>query len=194
MGSVKMEKIIVIDNQTSYSNLGFAGENKPKVVFPALYGYGKLRFPPPDKDYYFPDEALQNEDDCSIRYPIIQNLIDDWVGMERIWDWSFSKQLRVDPKLHPVLLTEAPNNLMPIREKMAQIMFETFEVPALCVKSQAFLSAYALENIKVPSLNIKEYASWLGGSLLATDEWFQQNSVTLEEYWEEGPITIHRCV
>ncbi len=196
MGSINMNIAIVIDNQTSYSRVGFAGDDKPRAVFPTLYGEAKRRFPPlpNEKEIYFPDEALQNEKDCIIRRSIEHGLIDNWVAMEVIWDWIFSKQLRADPKLHPVLLTEAPNNLMPIREKMAEIMFETFEVPALCVKSQAFLSAYASENITDPTLNIKEYASWLGGSLLATDEWIQQNSVTLEEYWEEGPITIHRCV
>ena len=44
---------------------------------------------------------------------------------------------------HPVLLTEAPLNPRSNRDTAAQILFETFNVPALYTSIQAVLSLYA---------------------------------------------------
>ena len=51
-------------------------------------------------------------------------------------------QLRIDPSEHPVLLTEAPFNPKKNRERMLEIMMETYQVPAFYVAIQAVLSLY----------------------------------------------------
>ena len=147
-GDLPLAKAIVLDNGTGISKNGYAGEDQPRSVFPTVIGSPKFENIMPEvKDYarewYIGHEAIEMKGLLRLNYPIEHGAVSDWPSMEKIWHYTFFTDLRVDPSEHPVVLTEAPMNARQNREKMTEIMFETFNVPALYVATQAVLSLYA---------------------------------------------------
>uniref|UniRef100_A0A8C3RAD8 Actin like 10 n=1 Tax=Cyanoderma ruficeps TaxID=181631 RepID=A0A8C3RAD8_9PASS len=63
--------------------------------------------------------------------------------MKVLWSHLLCCCLRVIPEEHPVLLAESPSCPASSREKAAEVLFESFRVPALHVANSGFLSLCA---------------------------------------------------
>jgi len=136
---------VVIDNGSGIIKAGLAGVDHPKVIFPSYIGtpkHVKVMAGAVEGKYFVGKKAEEYRGLMKIKYPINHGIVNEWLDMENIWNYTYS-ELRCQAEEHPVLLTEAPLNPKKNREKAAEIFFETFNVPAMFISIQAVLSLYA---------------------------------------------------
>merc|ERR1712196_722143 len=130
---------IVVDNGSGMMKAGCSGEDAPKVTFSSVVGYPKQKtaLVGTDKDYYIGEEAQQKRGILILKYPLEHGIVQNWDDM------VVGDENEADEDCCGVLLTEAPMNPKDNRERMTQIMFETFNVRRYYVNIQAVLSLYA---------------------------------------------------
>jgi len=149
--------VVVIDNGTGFSKLGYAGNLKPNYIIPTTLSIANESLSKkklPELDFYIGDEAREhNIAPYTICSPMSHGMVEDWDAMEKYWQHCIYKYLQCDPEDHIFLMTEPPLNPPENREYLAEIMFETFNCAGMSIQVQA---ALALEAGKMSKLAIKK--------------------------------------
>jgi actin-related protein len=89
-----------------------------------------------NKDTYIGDEALRKRGlNLSLYFPNIyySGSIKNFEFLEKIWHHTFYNELKISPEDHSIILTENSFNTKQNKEKMEQIIFETFNIPELFI-------------------------------------------------------------
>ena len=135
---------LVIDNGSDTIKAGFSGKHSPHTVFPTVVAHRDAAIMDScSKTVFVGDEAVVRRDRLSLKSPIQQGIVHSWDDMEQIWQHTFDNILYVNTQEHPILLTESPVNPTGNLEKMIEIMFETFSVPAMYAATPPVLALLA---------------------------------------------------
>uniref|UniRef100_A0A7N6AKF4 Actin-like protein 6A n=1 Tax=Anabas testudineus TaxID=64144 RepID=A0A7N6AKF4_ANATE len=129
----------------SYSvRAGYAGEDCPKADFPTVIGVSLDRedgSTPMETDgdkgkqsgttYYIDTNQLRvPRENMEVMSPLKNGMIEDWDSFQAILDHTYKMHFKSEPSLHPVLMSEASWNTRAKREKLTELMFEHYNIPA----------------------------------------------------------------
>ena len=161
--------VVVIDNGSGFTKMGYAGNDEPTYIIPSLYGDSGTRGASGpissdsmvDLEFAVGREA-QARPNSILSHPIAHGIVEDWNKMERIWQHCIYKYLRVEPSEYGFVLTEPPATPPENREYTAEVMFETFGVKQMFIAVQGVLALTAAWKSE------KSQALGLDGSMTGT--------------------------
>ncbi|KAH7315977.1 hypothetical protein KP509_21G072600 [Ceratopteris richardii] len=78
-----------------------------------------------------------------VSHPICNGIVQDWEDMTHVWDHMIHHVLKIEPSECKILLSDPPLNPLSNREKLIEVMFETFNFESVFIQIQAVLSLYA---------------------------------------------------
>ena len=146
MSNADVKKAVVIDNGSHTCKVGFAGDDAPRHVCPAVVSR------PCDDDAmagvngkytYVGREEPSRRESLIFSHPVENGIVVNWEEMENLWRHVLTKVMAINNEEHPLLLTEAPFNSTTNRERMTEIVFETLKTPSFYVAVQPVLALYA---------------------------------------------------
>ncbi|RCN26855.1 hypothetical protein ANCCAN_27417 [Ancylostoma caninum] len=156
---------VVFDAGSHSFRVGFAGEEYPKYgSIEPLQGdipsYVAVQEVEPDGDVEMkegaePDKNIKKKRNIFIgttkiivprAKTTIQNfmkdgMIEDWDMFENLLDYSYNEVLHSEAQYHPALFTESAWNDKAKRERLTELMFEKYNIPAFFLCKNAVLTA-----------------------------------------------------
>jgi len=139
---------IILDIGSAYTKVGYAGEPKPRFVFPTITGTEKYKSVMADvstRSIYVGDDAMKMRGVLKVSHPIQRGQIQDWNAYYEILNYIFYSLLRLDSlAFTPILYVEQPFTARETKEYIARVLFETHKVKSLIMIPSPLLSIFSV--------------------------------------------------
>ena len=137
---------IIIDLGSGLIKTGFSGEDGPRNIFNSIVGIPKmagLLVGMEQKERYVGDEAISNYEFMNFYPPIKRGEVADWDKFETLMHYLLYNQMEVVPEEMSVLVTETPLTTKENRAKVAEMLFEKFNVQKCHIANSSMLGLMA---------------------------------------------------
>lgn len=142
---------IVLDIGHGSVRFGFAGEDTPKADIPSVVGVSmtsKSGNPQSkddlEKEYHIDTTSINvPKADMELSSFLNDGMVEDWDSFDKMLEHVYDRHVQSSSQLHPVLMSEAPWNIRSKRERITELMFEKYKVPAFFLVKNATLAAFA---------------------------------------------------
>ena len=137
---------VVIDVGSGLVKAGFGGEDGPRSIFNTIVGTPKqvgLMVGMELKERYVGDDAISKYEIMNFSYPIQRGEVTDWDKFENLMHFLLYSEMKVVPEEVSILITESPRTSRENREKLTEILFETFNVKRLHIANSSMLGLFS---------------------------------------------------
>lgn len=144
---------LVFDLGSHSFRAGYAGEDTPKAEIPASLGVleemeaametDDLKKEPAKKYFIDTNSIRVPRKGMEIQSFLDQGMIENWEMFEQLLDYTYKRQIQSESPDHPVMMSETSLNTKGKREKLTELMFEKYGIPAFFLCKNAVLSAFA---------------------------------------------------
>lgn len=145
---LRMEASLIVDIGSSSTKIGFTGDDVPSWVIPTAVdrGKGSKDAEAMENVGFNPTKDLEREDSTQPSGVLMhRGQVHDWDEMEKFWETITNEvgMNTVNIEKTPVLLIDSPLSKISDRVKWAEILFEGYHVPSICIGNSASLSVFA---------------------------------------------------
>jgi len=146
---------VVFDVGSNTTRVGYAGEDSPKGEISTTIGVitdqaeetmevdDQKVLKPNQRRYHFDPQHIFPIANKEMVNPVKDSLIEDWDLFEKLLNHVYASHICDKSESHPVLMSEAPWNTKDRREKLTELLFEKYNIPAFFLCKNAVLSAFA---------------------------------------------------
>ncbi len=137
---------IIIDLGSGLIKSGFSGEDGPRNIFNSIVGIPKmagLKVGMEQKERFVGDEAIANLEIMNYFPPIKRGEVADWEKFETLMHYLLYTQMEVVPEEMSVLITESPLSSKENRAKVAEMLFEKFDVEKYHMANSSMLGLFS---------------------------------------------------
>ncbi|KXJ79033.1 hypothetical protein RP20_CCG002651 [Aedes albopictus] len=148
---------LVFDPGHHSLRVGYAQEDTPKAEIPSVVGVGpadaalnsdletKVDNNVSSVNKYYVDTTFVSvaRPNMEIQTYMKDGMVDNWDLFEKVLDYTYAKVIQSESMYHPVLFSEAAWNVRNNRERLTELMFEKYSVPAFFLVKNAVLAAFA---------------------------------------------------
>ena len=114
------------------------------------------------KDCYVGSQAQNLRGILSISHPIRAGVVQDWDDLETIWSHIINTELKTEASAQPLLITQHPLATIEDETKMAEILMEKLEVPAMFIANKSVMSLYGGGNMTGISVDSGHDTTYIG--------------------------------
>jgi actin-related protein len=136
---------VVVDIGEASVKVGIAGDLAPRDTFPTIVGREKYQSVMVDtsdrvRSAYVGNDAQSMRGVLKIVYPLSRGQVMDWNAFYEVLNHIFYNVLRLDMRYYPVIYSEPILNPPNLREHLAKVFFETYQMPAIAIFPSAVMA------------------------------------------------------